>query len=221
MAEELRLWAISVDEFRQCFAAPPLLADRLRHIAQSIAGVAASPAPHGLLNKLGPLMRRPTDAPVIRPDQPNLNDAEALMTGRYIASDRLAASWVLVRAWLDALAIAHTIIPLAQSTIDRLEFDLARAGVSTQISIRHLWGRSLDIPLRSTGDMCVGYMDHAGTTRLAEAWAAAVPELEPGTAQLATALLEFFARFPALAEASAGGDQGSPPPDLIAWWTGR
>ncbi|MDR0286001.1 MAG: hypothetical protein LBI33_14100 [Propionibacteriaceae bacterium] len=211
MVDELRLWMINVDAFRQCFAAPPELAARLTSIAESL-GPARRTA-RGLLAKLGPLTRRPAEAPVVRPGVPNLHDAEAMLTSRFVATDRLGASWVLARAWLDALADAHTAIPLPASEIDALEFDLVRAGVPTSVSIRHLWGRSVDLPLRATGDMSFGYMPGGVVPRLVDEWMAALPDLDEGTAAFATTLLAF-------AQPSAAGPDETRP-DLIAWWTAR
>ena len=138
------------------------------------------------------------------------------MTSRYIASDRLSASWTLARAWLDSLAVAYTTIPLSQATIDELEFDLVRAGVPTQVSIRRLWKRPFDIPLRATNDMYAGYMDYETVCLLIDEWTAAMEELEEGTVEFATPILEFASAFPQYAAEAA--EAGTPPPDIIAWW---
>jgi len=210
MVDELRLWAISIHLVRQCFAAPADLAAILENVTDSLAP-ASTPAPsRGLLSKLGPLTRRPPDAPVIRHDVPNRVDAATMMTSRFIASDRLPASWILLRAWLDRLAAAGTVIPLPRDTIDATEFDLACAGVPSHVSIRHLWHNSLDIPLRPVGNMSVGYMDHATANSLVGSWTAALPELHPPT-------LEFTAPFLQFATVFTNPDTA--PLDLVAWWT--
>ena len=219
MAEELRLWAINVDLFRQCFAAPPELAEKLREVTDSMTATSSSNKPGGLLSKLGPLLRHPPTAPVIRPGIPNRQDGESMMTSRYIASDRLSASWILAQAWLDSLATAHTTIPLPRTQFDELEFDLVRAGVPTQISIRHLWRHSIDIPLRVTDDMTVGYMEHPTVLYLVEQWKNALPDLEEGTVEFATPLLDFASPF--LEYSATAADQGTQGEDLIAWWTSR
>jgi len=212
MAEELRLWAISVDEFRQCFAAPPALAQTLSGITDSLTPADPSRS-HTLLSKLGPLLRRPPAAPLIRPMVPNQADAEAMMTSRFIASDRLGACWILAQAWLDHLAAAHTTIPLPRAQIDELEFDLVRVGVPTELSIRQLWRRGVDIPLRPTDDMSIGYTPYDIVLETASQWAAALPDLEEATAGFAAPIAAFLASFPEYAE--------SQPLDLIAWWTSR
>ena len=218
MADELRLWAINIDEFRECFAAPPDLAGRLRQITDRMTPDSGTKK-GGLLSKLGPLMRRPIDAPVILPDVPNRVDGEALITGRYVDSDRLSACWRLVNGWLDELGLAHTTIELPKDKIDELEFDLVRAEVTTQVSIRRLWGRALDIPLRCPEKMSIGYMESTTVAYLVEQWTTALPELEEDTVQFATPLLEFLSQFPELATiADAESRRG---PDLIAWWTAR
>ena len=218
MVEELRLWAINVDAFRQCFAAPADLAQELWGITERELE-ASKPRSGGWLSKLGPLMRNPPEGAVIRPGIPNRIDAEAMMTSRYIAAERRDACWVLARAWLNARARANATIPLPRSQIDEMEFDLARAEVPTQIGIRHLFQWGLEIPLRPGDNMSIGYLDQATVARLAEAWATALPELVPETVAFATAFLEFVEPFAQYA--SEAEEQGTPPIDLIAWWTAR
>jgi len=213
MVEELRLWAIPADAVRQCFAAPPDLAARLRAITDQLSGPHPLDSSPGLLSKLGPLLRHPAGAPLIRPCVPNRHDAEAMMTSRFIETERLSAAWVLVGAWLDDLAQAHATIPLPPDRIDELEFDLVRTGVPTQLSIRHLWQRCLGIPLRAGDDMAIGYMEYASVPRLIDQWSNALPELETSTAEFATAVLAFASPFPQYAE------DNSPAPDIIAWWS--
>ena len=43
-------------------------------------------------------------SPVRRPDLPDGLDVERLLTGRHVPPERLAASWTLLRSWLDAKA---------------------------------------------------------------------------------------------------------------------
>ena len=218
MDEELRLWAVNVDVFRQCFAAPSELADTLREVTNSVTP-SAPEVRSGLLSKLGPLMRNPPQAPRIRPGVPNNLDGEAMMTSRYIDTDRLSACWVLAQAWLDHLALAHTRIPLPMAQFEELEFDLVRTGISTQVSIRQLWRHTIDIPLRATDSMTIGYMEYPVVLRLIEEWESAVEEMEEGTAQFATHLLQFTRAYPDFAEQAAANN--APPPDMIAWWTSR
>lgn len=216
MAEELRLWAITVDTFRQCFAAPPDLADTLRRITGSLTAPQTRSHSHTLLSKIGPLMRRPDDAPVIKPGIPNVHDAESIMTSRFIATDRLGACWVLARVWLDELADMHRVVPLARSEIDELEFDLARVGVPTEYSIRQLWRRGIDIPLRPADDMCIGYTPHSVLPNLIQQWEGALSFLGEDTVRFVTPVLEFVSGFPQYT-----GQSSPPPRDLIAWWTSR
>ena len=219
MDEELRLWAINVDLFRQCFAAPPELADTLREVSASATPAVLKKRVGWLLSVLGPLTRNPLNAPVIRPGIPNNVDAEAMMTSRYISSDRLSACWVLARSWLDHFATAQIVLPLASAQFEELEFDLVRAGVSTQLSIRRLWRHSIDVSLRATDAMTIGYMDHMTVLRLVDEWTNALPELEEGTIEFARPLLDFAKDYPQYAEEASAA--GTPPPDLIAWWTSR
>ena len=215
MVEELRVWAISIHQVRQCFAAPEELADRLYAVTESAWPCEKLRPVRGLLAKLGPLTRQAPAAPVIRPDVPNRVDAENMMASRFIASERLGACWVLLRTWLDELAADHTSLPLPRAGIDGVEFDLARSGVPTHVSIRHLWQRGLDVPLRPVGAMSVGYMDNATAGVLVERWQAAMADLEETTLAFATPFLQFMEVF---------GRPEHPeydPLDLVAWWTCR
>ena len=214
MVEELRLWAVNIEVFRQCFAPPGDMADSLFQICDQFTPADTRARSKNLLSKLGPLLRHPPTAPLIRPGVPNRHDAESMMTSRFIDSDRLSACWVLAQAWLDHLAVSHATIPLPSARIDEMEFDLVRAGVPTQVSIRHLWRLSIDIPLRALDGMSVGYMDHPTVLHLIEQWTMALPDLEESTRQFATPLLAFTTPFPE-------HPQDQPPPDLIALWTIR
>ena len=211
MEEELRLWAIDVDEFRQCFAAPPALAETLMSITDALTP--DQPQSHTLLSKLGPLLRRPPTAPHIRPLVPTRLDAEAMMTSRFIASDRLGACWVLAQIWLDHLSSARTTIPLPRSHIDELEFDLVRVGVPTELSIRQLWRRGVDIPLRPTDDMSIGYTPYATVLDMTAQWSQALPSLEQASIDFATPIVSFLTGFPQYDEGSSI--------DLIAVWAHR
>jgi len=217
MAEELRLWATNVDEFRQCFAAPPELAQTLREITDSFQPADTHPRSRNLLSMLGPLLRRPPTAPVVRPLVPNHMDAESMMTSRYIASDRLSACWILAQAWLDHLSAAHTIIPLPRTAIDELEFDLVRVGIPTELSIRHLWRRGVDIPLRPSDEISVGYTPYDTVLEISATWNQALPDLEESTVEFATPVVEFLASFSQYADPQ----YAAPRPDLIAVWTSR
>ena len=212
MVEELRLWAISIHQVRQCFAAPEELADRLYGITEALWPTEKRPSVRGLLSRLGPLTRHPGDAPIIRPDVPNRVDAENMMASRFIGPERLGACWLLLRAWLDDLSAARTVVPLPRAAIDDIEFDLARAGVPTHVSIRHLWHHGLDLPLRALGPISVGYMDHNTVAVLVEQWQQALDELEEPTRAFADPFLEFMSVFATQPEA---------PLDLVAWWTSR
>ena len=213
MADELRLWAINVDRFRQCFAAPEDLAQHLWTITDTVLAAQIPKRTGGLLSKLGPLMRHPSESAVVRPGIPNRMDAEAMMTSRFISNDRLTACWTIAKAWLDDLAVTSTTIELGRDLIDDFEFDLVRVEVPTQIGIRHLWQRGLDIPLRASETMSIGYMEHDTVHRLVDAWQIALPELEEQTAQFVSALLDFATPF---TESSASDDV-----DLVACWTRR
>ncbi|MDR2931456.1 MAG: hypothetical protein LBV06_11225 [Propionibacteriaceae bacterium] len=238
MEAEVRLWAVSVDSFRQCFAAPPELASQL--LALTDQAISTPPhRPKGLLGMLGPLTRHPPQGRVIVPGVPNRQDAEAMMTSRFIASDRLSACWVLAGIWLDWLATAHTTIALPVDRVDEMEFDLVRQNVPTELSIRHLWQVRLDIPLRATPTLSVGFLPHAKIDHLSQAWSAAEPVLTEQTKAFTSTVLAFISALP---DRDARSNQARPdqvdqapsdppdplgdahvstataPVDLIAWW---
>jgi hypothetical protein len=243
MDEQLRLWAINIDLFRQCFAAPPPLAETLREVTASLSTRGKTQRLPGLLSKLGPITRRPLDVPLIPLSEPTLGDGEAMMTSHYIESIRRKACWVLARGWLDKLATATITLDLPTSDLEELEFDLVRVGIPTRLSIRHLWVNTLDIPLRPTNDMTIGYTNAAVVPGYIETWTTALPEMEDKTRALATELLGFLTDHwggyshdplqaqddPTTAEdetpevddesPQAFADQG--PLGLIAWWTSR
>ncbi|MCL2736104.1 MAG: hypothetical protein FWD75_05665 [Propionibacteriaceae bacterium] len=214
MGDELRLWAISMADVRQCFAAPPPLADRLLQVAQSMMPPAPASHAPGLLSKLGPLRRHPEEGAVVRPGVPTMQDASAMLSGRFIASERVDACWALMRAWLDHLASANICVPLPRDRIDALEFDLVRVGVPTHLSIRHLWRLGLDVPLRASEQMRVGHTPHAMVAEFTTHWASAAPDLVEETRAFVAPVLGFASAF-------AGTPESGAPLDLVAWWTSR
>ncbi|MDR2973804.1 MAG: hypothetical protein LBV00_03675 [Propionibacteriaceae bacterium] len=216
MVEELRLWAINVDTFRQCFAAPEPLAGHLRELAAPVLCPDQPRRTHSLLSRLGPLTRQPVDGGVIRPGAPNHHDLESLLAGRFIDSSRAEACWALVRAWLDGLADARTTIALASDRIDAIEFDLVRAEVPIELSVRHLWQKRLDIPLRSSEHMSIGFTAAHRLTELHHTWASALPALAEETADFVNPTLTFIAALIVDPPPTPAG-----PPDLLAWWTSR
>ncbi len=152
----LRLYAIAVDALRDVFGADTDLADRLRGVARERFAVDAPPPPSAL-RKIGPLFRR-HQATEVDPRRPLRGDVDALLTGAHIEPDRLPQCWQVVMAWLDDLAVAEVAVGFVD--VDDAEFDLARAGLPSEYSLRHLAGRDLGIPLRPLPTQVVGYAKH-------------------------------------------------------------
>ena len=119
----IRLWAIGIGEVREIFGAPSEVA--AARLAELTPPAVTSPRAPGLLGKLGPLLRRASDAPVIPADQPTRADAEALLKGSFIVPNRLPAAWALVTRWVGEQAWGALEVRLDR---DRVDFDLARAG---------------------------------------------------------------------------------------------
>lgn len=153
---ELRLFAISINDVRDIFGAHPALAARLRQLAATEFGPPAKP--RSLLDRVGPLLSRNRSVEV-DPRQPLAGDVDALLSGGHIHYERLHQSWDLMLLWLGALATRA--LSLTVADLDRLEFDLARAGLPSDFSLRQLAERELGIALRPLPGQLVGYSKHA------------------------------------------------------------
>ena len=159
---EIRLYAIGIDEVRDWFGAGRETAATLRGIAAERfrAPVAEQRAPSGMLSKLGPLFRHDPWAPRLPADLPTPADVEQLITGRFVAPDRLAPSWTVVRAWLEDLSWGQVVLGFGDTEWRDLEFDLARAGVPSQFAISKLWSLDPALPLRAEPGTAIGYAKH-------------------------------------------------------------
>ncbi|MDR0848654.1 MAG: hypothetical protein LBN10_06375 [Propionibacteriaceae bacterium] len=215
MSTQLRLWALSAGEVRQFFLGIPEEMDRLRDVAAPL--IPSTPVSRGLLSKIGPLTRKNPPMPVITPGVPNRMDVEALLSGRFTATDRLSASWAILCAWLDASALAHADIGLTPAELETLDFDLGRAGIPYDVGIRRLWGRSLDIPLRPCDSHAAGYLPYRLVATLNQTWAENAEELEESSRPFVTSVMAFTQHFSQYADQAAS--DGREAPDLIAWWS--
>jgi len=180
------LWAVEADRVLELFAAPPALAERLRQITRDRFALAPPRQP-----KFGPLLRRAASIPHLPADQPTPLDAETLFQGRFVPPERLAASWSLLEAWLDELFLGAS-LSLTTTTLDQIDFDLARAGVSSTLCLRGLLRRHLDLPLTSTPGRVVGSVTPGQTADLRDAWAHHWVSLEPATARALQPVQEFL-----------------------------
>lgn len=210
---EVRCWAIGIDEVRDMFSADPPLRERLLTISEASYGRPAITPQPGLLGKLGPLLRRPPDAPVISPDTPTPADAEHLVAGRFVPEQRLRAAWVLLRRWLDETAWASEAWELTDRDLDNLDFELARAGVPARHGVRHLWSRDARLTLRTRPGMEVGYQRYDSAVALGHDWDSALPQLDGDAAVTAAGVATFLGQLPNFAETATGA--GRPTPDVV------
>lgn len=188
-------------------------ATRLRAIAAEQFG-RHTRSSTGLLGKLGPMMRRPVDAPVLRPDTPTADDRDRLLAGQHLPPQRLAASWRLLQAWIEATAWGTHHSALDRSTLNTLDFDLARAGVAARYGVSALVEHPLEIGVLPAPGLVVGYRSGAYVRQAAEAWRGALPELEPPTHAWVAEVADWLGRFDEWTMSAATADR--PAPDLVA-----
>lgn len=172
----LRLFAISIDAVRDIFGADPTLAGQLRGIAASRFAPPAPQRPKGILG----LFRRDRELEVDA-SQPIASDVEALLAGGYVPPERTRQCWLVLLAWLEELGAGHA--DMVVEELDTLEFDLARAGLHSDHSLRNLAAHPLGTILRALPGQTVGYAKHAN----------AVETLDALTALRQTAEAEFAA----------------------------
>jgi len=210
----LRLYAIGIDEVRAIFGAPEATATALRAIAAHRFPAAPSSAP-GLLGKLGPVFRRAPDAPVLRPGVPSGSDVDTLLAGRYVPPHRLTACWVLLEAFVDAMAWGSTSQAFDESDLNDFDFDLARAAVPSRCGLRQLLRVDLGISMLPAPGLAAGFAHADHVASMAVAWRQALPALEPGNQTVARSILSWFEEFPGWAAQAPGGHRA--PPDLVAF----
>lgn len=209
---EIRLWAVSIQDVRGIFTAEPDVRERL--LAEVPTVDQPSDHRHSRRGKLGPLLRRSPQAPVVPAGQPTRQDAEVLLHGHYVPPERLSVTWLLFERWLNLFAASTLVIPGDQSVWDRLDFDLARAGLSSRYGVRHFWARDASLPLRPQLGTTVGYQRNADVLELQEAWTQVFPEVDPGSRELAGMILGWLDGF---AQWTPDAEQaGRPAPDLFA-----
>lgn len=209
----LRLWALPVTDVRQFFAAPPAETERLTTLAKPLLAPIAPPASPGLLGKLGPITKKHPALPVITPGVPNYHDLTCLLAGRYVEANRLSAAWRIMVAWLDGSAGGRATIGLDPASLDQLEFDLGRCEVPYDVSIRRLWGHTLEIPLQPLPNQHVGYLPADHVSRLDAEWRRARADLEETSLPFVDAVLAFTTAIVRPAEIP-----DRPLSDLVASW---
>lgn len=209
---ELRFFAVGIDEVRDVFAASEELRERLR---QSATRRLKPPEPPriGLLGKLGPMFRKPLNAPAVNPAEPTAADIENVLSGRFVAPERSDAAWALLRDWLAELAWGTTADTMTPDEMSALDFDLARAGMSSQYGFAKLLNAELGIPLRPARGLSTGYIKHHQVANLTHALEHADEQLESANAERVRRLTRWLHGFPHWAEVAPGA--GRPEPDLV------
>lgn len=211
---EMHLYAIGIDEFRDLFAGHAESARDLRGLAASAFPPPEQPRTVGLLDRLGPLFKRPENAPVIRPDVPTGHDLDDLVHGRDIAPERLTAAWTLIRLWLDAHSFGHVALPLDGARIEHLDFELGRVGVPSHLSMASLFNRKLGIPPKLLPGHAGGYTRAGHAVALRDAWKPILDEVDDETRSVARPLVTWLDEHEARAEKAH--EAGRIPPDLVA-----
>lgn len=184
----MTLYGLSIDEVRDIFGAPPELAARLREVA---AARLSGPKPR---RRWGLFQRNPELE--VDPRKPITQDVDALLTGGFVAQERIEPCWLLFETWLGELSAVH--VRLEYETLETIEFDLARRGLPSTNSIRRLGERALGIPLRPPQDMVTGYSHHAHAVATQQALADIDLEtVQDATRGVVEPVLEFLSRLPA------------------------
>lgn len=192
--QQLTLYAIAIDDVRDIFGASPELADRLRRVAATRFAPPPQPKKKGWFK---PLMRQDPDS-VVDPSQPSGTDVEVLLSGGFVKPDRAAQCWAILTTWLEELATAHVRIPFDPAAFERIEWDLARAGLNSDYSLRNLAERDLALPLRPLPGAFAGYAKHVHVVESLEALreARANPDLTAESIAVVDPILGVLAAVP-------------------------
>ena len=209
----LQLFAIGIDELRDMFGAGPELAARLRTLATTCYSVSTTPKPRtGLLGRVGPLARHPMDQPQVS-EGPSPADTENLLTGRYIAPQRLPQAWQIVAAWLTGLGWGHLDVPWSPTELSQLDFELARCGLPVEYSTYRLFHDDLQLPLGHLPGGRAGYSRHHHVLATRQALTTIIDDVEPPWDELAGTLLGWLNQFPDWARSAE--EAARPLPDVV------
>lgn len=209
----LRLYAIGIDEVRGIFGAAEETATALRAIAVHRFPAALASGP-GLLAKLGPVFRRAPDAPVLRPGVPSGSDVDTLLAGRYVPPHRLTACWVLLEAWIEAMAWGFTTTEVSETQLNEFDFELARASVPSRYGLRQLLRSDLGIAMLPAPGLAAGFAHGDHVLAMADAWRTPAGSLAPEHQATSRQLLDWFGSYPEWMAAAPARHR--PTPDLIA-----
>lgn len=172
----LDLYAVGIDDVRDIFGADEQLAAELTAAAQEAFPPQAPRRRQGFL----PLRRRGPEF-TVDPSRPTADDLSILLSGGYVAPERMLASWRLFHALLQHRSAAHVRVEIDDERLDDVEFDLARHGLDTFYSLRRLGERQLGIPLRGLEGAIAGYAKQVHVVETSRALRAVRDEVGPDT----------------------------------------
>ncbi|NLE98315.1 MAG: hypothetical protein GX596_10080 [Propionibacterium sp.] len=176
-------YAVGIDDVRDMFGADESLSAELTTAAR-----AAFPDPPERRRSFLPLMRRAPGS-TIDTNLPSSDDLSILLSGGYIAPDRMRASWRLFHVLLDHRSSAHIRSEISADELDAAEFDLARHGLDSFYSLRKLGERQLGIPLRTLEGQLAGYAKHIHVLETAAALRGVVDVVEASTRTIVNEVL--------------------------------
>ena len=162
----LWLYAISLDDVRDFFAAPDELAAGLLASANEVTH---EPAKAPLINKVGPLLRHPM-TPVIDVPAPCMDDARAMVEGRALPPDRLPLAWVIVRHWCAQFCCDSAQISVDRERLATLDFAHVASGLSSQFSFGTVLSRDPHLPLLSAPGLVIGWIPNRQLRLMAAQW---------------------------------------------------
>jgi hypothetical protein len=213
---QLRLYAVGIEEMRGIIGAGSLTAE-LREAARQAFAPPERPKAKGLIGKLGPIFRRPPDAPIICATDPEPRDVEVLLAGAYISPDRMGASWRVLEALVQYRCWGSTSLPLDPQSLEDLDFALARGGVAAAVGIGHLLTSNTDVRLIPVQGLTVGWHRHDKALAMAEAYRAAMPQIKTDEQrELVSDLVTWLDGFIPWSQVAVG--VGRPVPDLVGFW---
>ena len=179
----MRLFGIRIDDVRDIFGAPP-------EVAEALTRVFAERYPAPVMKRRWGLFRRNPDLEV-DPSRPLLRDAVTLLEGGFVPQERLGQCWDVLLLWLEHLAGPTARIEYRR--LDSVEFDLARRGLPSTLSVTRLGKRPLGIPLMPLPGMQAGYGHHGHAVATCEALGGIDPDtLDEDTRNVVAPLLEFL-----------------------------
>lgn len=184
--QRLALFAIAIDDVRDIFGAHADLAERLRDVAATRFA-----PPVRKRSFFRPLLTR-DPALGVDPALPSRRDVDALLAGGYIEPERLPQSWAIFTAWLEELSSAAVRADWDAAQFERIEWNLATAGLSSDFSLRRLAERPLGVPLHPLPGQLTGYCKHVHAVDTLHALTATLanPKVSDEAARLARQVSE-------------------------------